>query len=39
MRAIDVKDCYDNQGVGFNAELIYDSMAATENTFKDSFAI
>lgn len=37
MRAIEVKDCYDLQGVGFGAELIYESMAATANTFKDSF--
>ena len=37
MRAIEVKDCYDNQGVGFNAELIYESMAATKNTYKDFF--
>jgi hypothetical protein len=37
MRAIVTKDCYDVQGVGFNAELIYESMAATANTSKDSF--
>lgn len=37
MRAIEVKDCYDNQGVGFKAELIYESMAATNNTYKDFF--
>lgn len=36
-RAIDVKDCYDNTGVGFKAELIYESMAATANTSRDSF--
>jgi len=37
MRAIEVKDCYDCQGVGFQAELIYESMAATQNTFNDAF--
>lgn len=37
MRAIGVKDSYDLQGVGFKAELIYESVAATANTFKDYF--
>lgn len=36
-RMIEVKDCYDCSGVGFKAELIYESMAATANTFNDSF--
>ena len=36
-RVIGVKDSMDLQGVGFNAELIYESMAATNNTSKDSF--
>jgi len=37
MRAIDIKDSMDCQGVGFQAELIYESMAATQNTFADFF--
>ncbi|MEK7588903.1 MAG: hypothetical protein AAB438_03740, partial [Patescibacteria group bacterium] len=36
-RVIGVKDCIDNSGVGFGAELIYESMAATANTYKDFF--
>ena len=36
-RAIEIKDCYDNTGVGFGAELIYESMAATQNTSSDYF--
>ncbi len=37
LRGIEVKDSYDLGGVGFNAELIYESMAATGNTAKDYF--
>ncbi len=37
MRTIGVKDCYDNQGVGFSAELIYESMAASNHTYHDFF--
>ncbi len=38
MRFLDkVKDTYDVQGCGFNAELIYESMAASANSYKDYF--
>lgn len=36
-RVIEVKDSMDLTGIGFKAELIYESMAATANTFKDFF--
>ena len=32
-----VKDSYDLQGVGANVELVYDSVAATQDTYKDFF--
>lgn len=35
-RVLDSKDCMGNTGVGY-AELAYESMAATQNTFKDLF--
>lgn len=31
------KDCYDSNGIGRNTELIYESLAASINTYKDSF--
>ena len=34
---MNVKDSYDLQGVGINAELIYESLAASVNTYKDFF--
>ena len=37
MRVIGIKDSYDIVGVGFNAEIIYESMATTANGFKDFF--
>jgi hypothetical protein len=38
MRVIDrVKDSYDMQGTGFNAELIYEAVAASANSYKDFF--
>ncbi len=38
MRVIDrVKDSYDMQGVGFNAELVYEVVAASANSYKDFF--
>ncbi len=36
-RVITAKDCYDNSGVGFLTEMIYESMAASNNTYKDFF--
>lgn len=35
-RTLQAKDCYDVSGCGY-AEMIYESVAATQNTFKDSF--
>jgi hypothetical protein len=32
-----VRDSYDLLGIGFDCELIYESMAATSNTYKDFF--
>jgi len=32
-----VKDCFDVLGIGRNAELIYESMVASINTYKDFF--
>jgi hypothetical protein len=37
IRQLNSKDCYDNQGSGLNAELIYESNAASDNSFKDYF--
>lgn len=38
VRAVDrVKDSYDLTGIGFQAELIYESMSASANTYKDYF--
>jgi hypothetical protein len=34
---MNVKDSYDVQGTGVNAELIYESLAASINTYKDFF--
>jgi hypothetical protein len=36
MRVLHSKDCYDCSGCGY-AELIYESMAATQNTYMDAF--
>ncbi len=35
-RVLNCKDCFDNSGVGWG-ELIYESMTATVNTYKDFF--
>ncbi len=35
-RVLGSKDCFDNSGVGYG-EMIYESMAATQNTFFDKF--
>ena len=32
-----IKDCYDSHGIGRNGELIYESIAASINTYKDFF--
>ncbi len=38
VRVLDrVKDSYDLTGLGFNCELIYESMAATSSTYRDFF--
>ncbi|MDQ3076166.1 MAG: hypothetical protein M3Q34_03500 [bacterium] len=35
-RVFDSKDCMDNSGLGYG-EMIYESMAGTQNTFMDKF--
>ena len=37
MRQFKSKDCYDCQGSSINSELIYESNAASDNSYKDFF--
>jgi hypothetical protein len=36
-RSLGAKECYDNQGIGFGSELVYESVASTMNAYKDNF--